>query len=56
MRWSAGKTSSFSDAFGYVEQRKLSVGSRSLESRCEEKRMKAEGVILLSPGAHEKES
>ena len=45
-----------SDTFGYVKQRELSVGSRSLESCCEEKGMKSEGAISLSPGVHEKEN
>ena len=47
---------SVSDAFRYVEHRKMSVGGRAVESHCEEKQLKAERVTLLILEAHEKET
>lgn len=49
-----GNTRRSYDILGYVEQRQLSVGSRPVESHCEEKQAKSEGAILLIPGVHEK--
>jgi len=37
-----------------VKRRKPSVGSRAPEFHYEEKELKAEGVISLTPGIHEK--
>jgi hypothetical protein len=51
-----GNTSRAFDAFGYVEHREMSVGSRPVESHCEEKQAKPEGATPPNPGAHEKEA